>query len=64
MGGGEEQAAVGEERVVGHSHVQDATTVGCAKGLSPQAAAKPSDSMPSATFGRVVKFANPMTGEM
>src|SRR5215211_6747026 len=59
---GEQQAAVGDERVVAHE--ADATpgcAVGTASGFRSHASAKPSDSMPSATLPLVVKLANEMT---
>src|SRR5215216_2556784 len=62
VGDGEQQAAVGDERVV--SHEADATpgrAVGAASGFRSHASAKPSDSMPSATLPLVVKLANEMT---
>src|SRR5215211_407409 len=54
VGDGEEQAAVGDERVVGH--VVDAT----ASGLRSQAAEWPWDSMPNAVLVRVYRFASAM----
>src|SRR5215203_4329446 len=55
VGDGEQQAAVGDERVVGH------VVEGTASGFRSHASAKPSDSMPSATLPLVVKLANEMT---
>ncbi len=56
VGDGEEQAAVGDERVVGHAC--DATPLGCARGARPHAAENPWASMPRATFVRANWFAS------
>src|SRR5262249_46364132 len=61
VGDGEEQAAVGDERVGAGAHDADGTPVRSASGASPQAAAKPSDSMPRATLPRGVRLAKPPT---
>jgi dihydrofolate reductase len=53
---GEEQVAVGDERVVGHAC--DATPLGCARGARPHAAENSWASMPRATFVRANWFAS------
>src|SRR5580658_878049 len=52
VGNGEQQAAVGDERIVGHA------VEGTASGLRSQAAENSCDSMPIAVLERVMKFAS------
>src|SRR5690606_23918396 len=58
VGDGEQQAAVGDEGLL--AHPVDATPRSASGGI-PQAAAKPSDSMPRATLPRVLRLAKAMT---
>src|SRR5215212_9641198 len=59
VGDGEQQAAVGYERVVGHVG-ECRTLLGLAKGFRSQATENSCDSMPKAVLVRVYRFASPM----